>query len=66
MNDTFHSHVVRSKLTRNIAVTFKEVHEELVMAMGDFIPTHGDGAWQIPGRRGHGSHETQNGSKSLF
>ncbi|KAH9992086.1 cytochrome P450 [Russula vinacea] len=41
-NDTFHTDVVRSKLTRNIAVTFKEVREELAMAMDDFIPTRED------------------------
>jgi hypothetical protein len=39
MNDTFHIDVIRSKLTRNIAATFKDVREELVMAMDDFIPT---------------------------
>jgi hypothetical protein len=43
MNDTFHIDIIRSKLTRNIAVIFKEVREELVMAMDDFIPMSGDG-----------------------
>jgi hypothetical protein len=41
----FHTDVVRSKLTRNIAGTFKEVREELIMAMDDFIPMRGDGTW---------------------
>jgi cytochrome P450 len=35
----FHADVVRSKLTRNTAATFKEVREELIMAMDDLIPT---------------------------
>ncbi|KAF8463174.1 cytochrome P450 [Russula ochroleuca] len=39
MDDSFQTDVIRSKLTRNIAVTFKEVREELIMAMDDFIPT---------------------------
>jgi hypothetical protein len=39
-NNDYHTGIIRSKLTRNIDNTFKEVHEELVMAMGDFIPTH--------------------------
>jgi hypothetical protein len=45
MNDSFHTDVIRSKLTRNIAVTFKEVREELIMAIDDFIPMRGDGTW---------------------
>ena len=45
MNDTFHIDVIRSKLTRNTPVTFKEVREELVMAMDDFIPMSGDSTW---------------------
>ena len=38
----FHADVIRSKLTRNTAVVFKEVCEELVMAMEDLIPTSED------------------------
>ena len=38
----FHADVIRSKLTRNTTVTFKEVREELVMAMDDLIPTSED------------------------
>ena len=45
LNDTFHTDVIRSKLIRNIAVTFKEVREELIMAMDDFIPMSGNGKW---------------------
>jgi hypothetical protein len=43
MNDQFHAAVIRSRLTQNIAVAFKEGHEELIMAMDDFIPMRGDG-----------------------
>jgi Trm5-related predicted tRNA methylase len=42
MNDEYHKDVIRSKLTRNIAVTFKEVREELVSALDDFLPTSED------------------------
>ncbi|KAF8467567.1 cytochrome P450 [Russula ochroleuca] len=48
MNDTFHIDIIRSKLTRNIAVIFKEVREELVMAMDDFIPMSGDEWVKVP------------------
>ena len=48
MNDVYHIDVLRSKLTRNIAATFNEVHEELIVAIDDFIPTHEDGTWQNP------------------
>ncbi|KAI0272056.1 cytochrome P450 [Russula aff. rugulosa BPL654] len=39
MDDTYHRTVMRSKMTRNIAATFDQVHDELVDALGDFIPT---------------------------
>ena len=42
--DGYHVDIVRSQLTRNIAATFKEVREELIMAMDDLIPTHEDSA----------------------
>jgi hypothetical protein len=42
MKDLYHVDVIRSKLTRNIALTFKEVCEENVMAMDDFVPTCDD------------------------
>ncbi|KAH9993110.1 cytochrome P450 [Russula vinacea] len=48
MNDSFHTDVIRSKLTRNIAATFKEVREELIMAMDEFIPTSGDEWVKLP------------------
>jgi hypothetical protein len=46
MDDEFHTDVIRSKLTRNIAATFKEVREELIMGMDDMFPTSEDSKWQ--------------------
>jgi hypothetical protein len=43
LHDEYHTDVIRSKLTRNIAATFKEVREELVSALDDFLPTSCDG-----------------------
>jgi hypothetical protein len=43
--DEYHTDVIRSKLTRNIAATFKEVREELVSALDDFLPTSDDSMW---------------------
>ena len=48
MNDSFHSGVIRSKVTRNKAAILYEVHEELIMAMDDSIPTRKNSTWQIP------------------
>jgi hypothetical protein len=42
MDDDYHAGVVRSKLTRNIAITFKDVREELIKALDDWIPTRDD------------------------
>ncbi|KAH9998657.1 cytochrome P450 [Russula vinacea] len=52
MNDSYHTDVIRTKLTRNIAATFKDVREEFVMAMNDLIPMRGDvaGAENSQGR----------------
>ncbi len=46
-DNNYHTGIIRSKLTRNIAVTFKEVRDELVRSLDASIPVHGDGAWQI-------------------
>jgi hypothetical protein len=40
--DTYSTDVMRSKLTRDVAATFKDVREEFVMAMHDLIPTRDD------------------------
>jgi hypothetical protein len=44
--DTYSTDVMRSKLTRDVAATFKEVREEFVMAMHDLIPTRDDSMWK--------------------
>ena len=41
--DTYQNHLIRSKLTRNIAITFDQVQDELVQAMAECIPATGDG-----------------------
>jgi hypothetical protein len=66
MDDSFQTDVIRSKLTQNIAVTFKEVREELFMAMDDFIPMSSDGTWKGSERKGHDPQGTQSGSRSPF
>ena len=43
--DTYSTDVIRSKLTRDVAATFKEVREEFVMAMDDLIPTRENSTW---------------------
>jgi len=48
IKDEYHTDVIRSKLTRNIAATFSEVREELIMAMDDLIPTHEDEWVKVP------------------
>ncbi|KAH9975529.1 cytochrome P450 [Lactifluus volemus] len=40
--DSYHTDIIRSKLTRNIAATFGEVREELVLAFDDLIQTRDD------------------------
>ena len=40
----YHVDVVRSKLTRNLAVTFNEIRDELVNSLDASIPLRGDGA----------------------
>lgn len=44
--DGYSTDVIRSKLTRDVAVTFKDVREELVMAMDDLILACEDSTWQ--------------------
>ena len=36
--DEYSTEIIRSKFTRDVASTFKEVHEELIMAMDELIP----------------------------
>ena len=48
----YHVDVVRSKLTRNLAVTFNEILDELVNSLDASIPLRGDGAWHIRCQKG--------------
>jgi hypothetical protein len=41
-HDFYHEGIVRSKLTRNLAVILKDVRDELVYALEDLIPTGED------------------------
>jgi hypothetical protein len=41
--DTYQNHILRSKLTRNMATTFDKVQGELVPALAEYIPVAGDG-----------------------
>jgi hypothetical protein len=41
--DMYHTHVIRSRLTRNIAAIFDQVRDEAVGACAELIPVAGDG-----------------------
>jgi hypothetical protein len=41
--DRYHSHVIRSILTRNIASIFGQAHDEVVEAWEEFMPAASDG-----------------------
>lgn len=47
MDDVYHRNIVRSKLTRNIAATFDQIHDELVGALRDSIPMVDQGMFHI-------------------
>jgi hypothetical protein len=59
--DYYTTDIIRSKLTRDIAGTFKEVREELIVALDDSIPICNHSTWQSPRRRGHSTHSMQGG-----
>jgi hypothetical protein len=61
MNDEYHTDVIRSKLTQNTAVTFKEVREELVSALDDSLPMSDDSMWWSFGRKSYYSQGMQSG-----
>ncbi|KAH9992044.1 cytochrome P450 [Russula vinacea] len=46
--DRYTADVIRSKLTRDVANTFKEVNEELVMTLDDLIPAREDKWVKVP------------------
>jgi len=41
--DSYQNHLLRSKLTRNMDITFDKVQGELVQALADHIPVADDG-----------------------
>jgi hypothetical protein len=43
LDNSYHVDIIRTKLSRNIADTFKEVRDELVRFLDASIPIHGDG-----------------------
>jgi hypothetical protein len=49
--DLYHNHVIRSRLTRSIAATFDQVHDEAIEALAELIPVASDGMWYIHRRR---------------
>ena len=49
MDNDYQMDVIRSKLTRNIADTFKEVRDELIRSLDASVPVYGDGTWQVFG-----------------
>ncbi|KAH9072143.1 cytochrome P450 [Lactarius deliciosus] len=44
----YHKDVIRSKLTRNIEVVFKDVRDELIRTLDACIPVHGDDWVKVP------------------
>ncbi|KAH9042739.1 cytochrome P450 [Lactarius pseudohatsudake] len=48
MNSDYHADVIRAKLTRNIAATFKDVRDELLRSLDASIPVHGDDWVKVP------------------
>jgi hypothetical protein len=47
----YHTHVIRSRLTRNIAAIFDQLRDEAVKACSELIPVTGDGMYHT--RRRH-------------
>ncbi|KAH9072825.1 cytochrome P450 [Lactarius deliciosus] len=47
-DNIFIAGIIRSKLTRNIAVTFKEVRDELIRSLDASIPVRGDDWVKVP------------------
>ena len=43
LDDRYHRNVIRSKLTRNITPIFDQVHDELLGAVRECVPTVGKG-----------------------
>ncbi|KAN0130729.1 Cytochrome P450 [Lactarius tabidus] len=48
LDNVYHVDIIRTKLTRNIADTFKEVRDELVRSLDASIPMHGNDWVKVP------------------
>ncbi|KAH9067784.1 cytochrome P450 [Lactarius vividus] len=48
MSTDYHTDVIRTKLTKNIAATFKDVRDELIGSLDASIPVHGDDWVKVP------------------
>jgi len=48
LDNDYHTGIIRSKLTRNIADTFKDVRDELIRSLDASIPVHGDDWVKVP------------------
>jgi cytochrome P450 len=48
LDNSYHVDIIRTKLTRNIGDTFKEVYDELVRSLEASIPVHGDDWVKVP------------------
>jgi hypothetical protein len=48
LDNSYHVDIIRTKLTRNIGDTFKEVRDELVRSLDASIPIHGDDWVKVP------------------
>lgn len=46
----YHIDVVRSKLMRDLPTILQDIHDELLLALNDFIPTVGKGMPQPCGK----------------
>ncbi len=48
-HSNYHSDVIRSKLIRMVPTIFQDIHDELVLALNDIIPTVSEGMSQVCG-----------------
>jgi hypoxanthine-guanine phosphoribosyltransferase len=46
-HSSYHADVIRSKLIRIVPTIFQDIHDELVLALNDIIPTVSEGMSQV-------------------
>jgi hypoxanthine-guanine phosphoribosyltransferase len=49
-HNSYHADIIRSKLIRIIPSVFQDIHDELVLALNDIIPTVDEGMPQACGK----------------